>query len=295
MRKAVIFLLSLLFVLCFTSCNDLLKIPDVTEPLAGSSEVVTVPAARAKVIVLSGQSNAAGISYISQLDAADAAKYDAGFESVLIRVTNAVSENNSDSFVPVKTGWGDSKGREVFGPEVGLAEKLAESYPGETIYIIKYAWSGAPLEGCFTVDGACWRGLCQAIDEGIADLKAQSFDPEIVAFCWMQGESDACVRGTAKRYEQNQKSFVNALREKYGNFFFIDAGISTVWKFYACVNNAKRNADCALDRCVFINTNYQGLKTSSFDIAHYDAPSMIKLGHLFGEQIAAHITTESVL
>ena len=295
MRKAVLFLLSLLFVLCFTSCNDLLKIPDVTEPLAGSSEVVTVPAAKAKVIVLSGQSNAAGISQISQLDAADAAKYGAGFENVLIRVTNALSGNNSDSFVKVTTGWGDSTGKDAFGPEVGLAEQLAESYPGETIYIIKYAWSGAPLEGGFLSGGFCWDPLCAAIDQGLSLLKEQGLDPEVVAFCWMQGESDACAQGSAKRYERNQKSFVNSLREKYGNFFFIDAGISTVWKFYTCVNNAKRDADCALERCVFINTNYQGLQTASFDIAHYDAQSMIRLGHLFGEQIAAHITTESVL
>ena len=292
MRKTVVFLLSVLCILSFTSCNDLVNMPDVTEPLAGSSEVVPVSAAKAKVIVLSGQSNAAGISRISQLDADEAAKYEAGFENVLIRVTNALSERNSDSFVKVTTGWGDSTGKDAFGPEVGLAEQLAGSYPGETIYIIKYAWSGAPLEGSFTPEGICWNQLCQAIDKGLADLKAQDIDPEIVALCWMQGESDACGRGTAKRYEQNQKTFVNALRELYGGFFFIDAGISTVWKFYTCVNNAKRDADCALERCVFINTNYYGLKTSSFDWAHYDAQSMIRLGHLFGEQIASHIVTQ---
>ena len=291
MRRIVVFL-GVLLILCFTSCSDLLKIPDVTEPFAGSSEVVPIPAAKAKVIVLSGQSNAAGISYISQLDTAEAAKYDAGFESILIRVTNAISGNNSDSFVPVRTGWGDSTDRIVFGPEVGLAEQLSESYPGETIYIIKYAWSGAPLAGYYIPGGICWEGLCKAMDDGISELKNKGLDPEIVAFCWMQGESDACTAGPAKRYEQNQKVFLKALREKYGNFFFIDAGISTIWKYYACVNNAKRNADCDLDRCVFINTNYQSLKTSSFDIAHYDAPSMIKLGNLFGEQIAAHIVNE---
>lgn len=291
MRRIVVFL-GVLLILCFTSCSDLLKIPDVTEPFAGSSEVVPIPAAKAKVIVLSGQSNAAGISYISQLDTAEAAKYDAGFESILIRVTNAISGNNSDSFVPVRTGWGDSTDRIVFGPEVGLAEQLSESYPGETIYIIKYAWSGAPLEGAFLPEEICWNELCQAIDDGLADLRAQDLDPEIVAFCWMQGESDACFKGLAKRYETNQKTFVSSLRELYGDFFFIDAGISTVWKFYACVNNAKRDSDCDLERCVFINTNYQGLKTSSFDIAHYDAPSMIRLGNLFGEQIAAHIVNE---
>ena len=292
MLKTVVFMFSMLFVLCLTSCNDLVDMPDVSEPFAGSSEVMTVSPEKAKVIVLSGQSNAAGISRMFQLDTADAAKYEAGFENVLIRVTNAVSGHNSDSFVKVTTGWGDSTGNDAFGPEVGLAEQLSSSYPDETIYIIKYSWSGAPLEGGFLSGGFCWHPLCRAIDEGLAELKNKGLDPEIVAFCWMQGESDACGKGTAKRYEQNQKTFVNALRELYGDFFFIDAGISTVWKFYACVNNAKRNADCALDRCVFINTNYHDLKTADFDIAHYDAPSMLELGHLFGEQIAAHVVTE---
>ena len=291
MRKAVIILLSAVFTFCFTSCNDLLKIPDVKEPYAGSNETVTVPAAKAKVIVLSGQSNAAGISYISQLDADETAKYGAGFENVLIRVTNAVSENNSDAFVKVTTGWGDSKGRELFGPEVGLAEQLSADYPDETIYIIKYAWSGAPLWSCFTPDGICWNGLCSAIDEGLSELKSQGLDPEIVAFCWMQGESDAVKRGTAESYGRHEKLFVNTLRELYGNFFFLDSGISDSWKFYTAVNTAKRDADLALERCVFINSNYHGLKVADFDNAHYDAQSMIKLGHLFGEQIAAHIKT----
>ena len=291
MRKAVIILLSAVFTFCFTSCNDLLKIPDVKEPYAGSNETVTVPAAKAKVIVLSGQSNAAGISQISQLDAGDAAKYEAGFENVRIRVTNAISENNTDTFIKVTTGWGDSTAKDAFGPEVGLAEQLSSDYPGETVYIIKYAWSGAPLSGCFTPDGICWNQLCSAIDQGLAELKDKGLDPEIVAFCWMQGESDACKDGTSRSYERNEKLFVSSLRELYGNFFFLDAGISDSWKFYTAVNTAKRDNACSQSRWVFINSNYHGLKVATFDTAHYDAQSMIKLGHLFGEQIAAYIKT----
>ena len=292
MRKSIVIVLSALLLLCFTSCNDLLKIPDVTEPFAGSSEVMTVPAARAKVVVLSGQSNAAGISQISQLDASEAAKYATGFDNVLIRVSNAVSGNSSTSFVKVTTGWGDSTDNAAFGPEVGLAEQLSSAYPDETIYIIKYSWSGAPLEGWFTPGDICWNQLCAAIDEGLSELKDKGLDPEIVAFCWMQGESDACFDGPAKRYEKNENEFVNTLREQYGDFFFLDAGISDSWKFYTAVNTAKRDNACSMNRFVFINSNYHGLKVATFDIAHYDAQSMIKLGHLFGEQIAAHIVTE---
>ena len=292
MRKTAVILLSLFFVFCFTSCKDLLKIPDVSEPIAGSSEIVSVSAAKTKVIVLSGQSNAAGVSHVDTLSTEDQAKYAAGFENVLIRVTNAVSENNSNTFVKVTTGWGDNKERAWFGPEVGLAEQLASDYPGEKIYIIKYAWSGAPLAGCFTPDNICWKQLCSAIDEGLSELKGQSLDPEIVAFCWMQGESDACVRSNTEHYYSNQKKMVESLREKFGDFFFLDAGISNSWKFYTALNTYKRDMDKDVARCVFINSNYYGLKVSDFDIAHYDAPSMIMLGHLFGEQVSAHIITE---
>ena len=292
MRKTAVILLSILFVFCLTSCKDLLKIPDVTEPISGSSEIVPVSAAKTKVIVVSGQSNAAGVSHVDTLSPEDQAKYGAGFENVLIQVTNAVSENNSNSFVKVTTGWGDNKERAWFGPEVGLAEQLASDYPGEKIYIIKYAWSGAPLEGCFTPGDICWNQLCSAIDSGLSELRDQGLDPEIVAFCWMQGESDACVRSNTEHYYSNQKKMVESLREKYGDFFFLDAGISNSWKFYTALNTYKRNMDNDVARCVFINSNYYGLKVSDFDIAHYDAPSMIRLGHLFGEQIAAHIVTE---
>lgn len=292
MRKAAVILLSILFALCFTSCKDLLKIPDVSEPISGSSETVSISSAKTKVIVLSGQSNAAGVSYVETLSAEDQTKYAAGFESILIRVTNAVSENNINTFVKVTTGWGDNKERAWFGPEVGLAEQLASDYPGENIYIIKYAWSGAPLEGYFTPGNLCWNQLCSAIDEGLSELKSQSLDPEIVAFCWMQGESDACVRSNTEHYYSNQKIFVESLREKYGDFFFLDAGISNSWKFYTAVNTYKRDMDNDVARCVFINSNYYGLKVSDFDIAHYDASSMLRLGHLFGEQVSAHIVTE---
>ena len=292
MRKSIVILLSALLLVCFTSCNDLLKIPDVKEPYAGSSEIMTVPASKAKVIVISGQSNAAGISQVSQLDASEAAKYATGFESVQIRVTNAVSGNNTDTFVKVTTGWGDSTDKAAFGPEVGLAEQLSTDFSGETVYIIKYAWSGAPMEGWFMPGELCWNELCAAIDGGIAELKDKGLDPEVVAFCWMQGESDAVRSGSAEAYEKNEKKFVEELRKLYGNFYFMDAGISDSWKFYTAVNTAKRDNARSQSRWVFINSNQHGLKVATFDTAHYDAQSMIKLGHLFGEQIASHIATE---
>ena len=282
--------LAVLVLPCLLSCSQFFS-GDVTEPFAGSSEVVTVPASKARVIILSGQSNAAGISFVDTLSSEDRARYAEGFPDVLIRVTNEVSGNNSEGFVKTTTGWGESKGRELFGPEVGLAEQLSSDYPGETFYIIKYTWSGAGLEDKFLPGKAGFRGLCNAINGGMAELRDRGLDPEIIAFCWMQGESDSIYIGPALRYGDNQSDMVKSMRSRYGEFFFMDAGISSssCWKYYTCINNAKQDMDCSLSRCVYINSNYHGLVVSQSDAAHYDAPSMLKLGHLFGQQIKDHM------
>ena len=294
MRKSVfVSLVSIFSALCLlVSCRADLFPEDVRESVAGSTEVVGIPSSKTKVIILSGQSNAAGVSLVETLSQADSVKYASGFEDVQISVTNEVSGHNSDGFVKTTTGWGDNSEGLLFGPEVGLAEDLSSSFPGEKIYIIKYSWSGAGLEDKFLPGKKGYEHLCKSIDDGLNILRNQGLDPEVVAFCWMQGESDACFGGTTRHYGKNQKTMVSSLRERYGNFFFLDAGISTSWQYYARVNNEKKKADCSLGRCVFINSNYYGLKVSASDPAHYDAPSMIRLGHLFGEQVSLHIETD---
>ena len=292
MKKALILLPAVLFSVMFLiSCDARLNVDDVTELSAGSDEIVSVDAGKTKVIVLSGQSNAAGVAFSDTLTEEEQARYAAGFPDVRIYVVNAVSGNDSDGFVSAATGWGDSTDKSLFGPEVGLSEQLEASYPGEKVYIIKYSWSGAGLEDLFLPGKAGFTGLCNAIDTGLSELRDMGLDPEVVAFCWMQGETDAVSRGTALRYGDNQRTMVESLRSLYGRFFFIDAGISPTWKYYTRVNTAKRDMDCSLERCVFINSNLHGLVVSRTDAAHYDAPSMLELGHLFGEQVAGHIVT----
>ena len=288
-RFLLLILAAALCVSCLVSCDDRFDVDDVSEPFAGSTETVGVAASKAKVIILSGQSNAAGVSYVSEIQSESAAKYAAGFDDILLNVNNSMSGHDTDGFVKTTTGWGDNHDGIWFGPEVGLAEQLTEEFPGEKFYIIKYAWSGAELESLFLPGKGAYKQLCKAVDDGLAALREQGLDPEVVAFCWMQGESDACKRGPAKRYDGNQMKMVKALRERYGGFFFLDAGISPSWPFYTRVNNAKVYADCVLEHCEYINSNYHGLVVSPNDIAHYDAPSMLKLGQLFGSRIAQHI------
>lgn len=71
---------------------------------------------------------------------------------------------------------------------------------------------------------------------------------------------------------------------------FVDAGISTVWPMYKEMNETKKKYAEAHGDCVFIDTIAEGLTTEKEprgepDTYHYDSDCVIKLGHLFAENI----------
>ena len=100
---------------------------------------------KATVILLGGQSNASGCSrddYLQQnVTAEKYAEYKNGYDNVYINYLSGFK--TSGGFVKCSTLQGEMDGG--FGPELGLAEKLHESYPDETFFIIKCAWGGTNL------------------------------------------------------------------------------------------------------------------------------------------------------
>ena len=102
----------------------------------------------AKVIILAGQSNAAGCSrdeYLKKnVSAEQYEEYENGYDNVFINYFVS-GTNESHGFVKCKTRQGEGLENGFFGPELGLAEKLNEMYPDETFFIIKYAWGGTNL------------------------------------------------------------------------------------------------------------------------------------------------------
>lgn len=272
------------------------------------------PENTAKVIVLSGQSNAVGSSYSSFLlknaGQEEYDKYKAGFPNVKILYSCTATgheglapNNKSDEFVPVKLGQGYNLS--TFGPEVGLASYLSEAYPDETFYIIKHAIGGASMTGFWnlTVDNPdSLRGLNllkEEIDLGLSLLEDEGLDPKIVAFLWMQGESDSGNYNVAYNYYKMQTALAADIRTQYADYAsvrgiaFVDAGVSDsgYWSFYSVVNHCKRQFARDSHLNYFIDTNAEGLTTlyDNDDIAHYDATSMIWLGELFGQCVSEAI------
>lgn len=260
----------------------------------------------ATVILLGGQSNASGCSLDSYLaknvSAEKYAEYQNGYENVYINYLSGA--NRSNGFVKCATLQGELEGG--FGPELGLAEKLNELYPGKTFFIIKCAWGGTNLfeqwlsPSSDGKTGELYRQFVAYTQTSIDYLISKNYDVKIEGMCWMQGESDTFSVDISNDYAENLSNFIGDVRRKFSKYAsddgiaFVDAYIAEnpdYWVYYHNVNNCKREVAELSDMNVVVDTVAAGLTcehepAEQPDLAHYDSLSEIKLGHLFAESIA---------
>lgn len=270
---------------------------------------------KSKIIVLAGQSNAVGVGFVDYLprhfDAETFAKFKSGYKNVLINYFS--HDKKSGGFIPVSVGCTEVS-KYTLGPEVGIAQTLTEKYPNEEFFIVKCAFGGTNLfhdwlppscngdydelaraegEHCRAA-GWCYNELVDIMRESIAELKNKQYLPEIIAFCWMQGESDADtqehVSGYSARYETMLSDFAADFGCYYNNCVFVDGGISENWPLYREINEVKKNLAKKANNRFYIDTVAQGLTTQNepqpdVDTAHYDSDCTVKLGNLFAERI----------
>lgn len=280
---------------------------------------------RADIIVLSGQSNAVGCSYVECLKthfpAERIKKLRDGFENIKINYYS--HDIKSGGFV--KTAFNCSVSDEdTFGPEVGIAEALDEKYPGKEFFIVKLAFGGVTLYNDFVSPsgdqkydktsyadqkedaakalmagepfrpGWCYNELIKIVSESIKTLEKEGYAPKIKAFCWMQGESDANNEDATVKYAGYYDAFLADFKSAFAGYVdgcvFIDAGISTVWERYVRMNEIKRRHAESHADCRFMDTIGAGLTTmnepfNNPDIGHYDSKSEITLGRMFADNI----------
>ena len=264
---------------------------------------------KATVILLAGQSNAAGCSHDEYLKMTATpekyAEYEAGYDNVYINYFVSAT-NESRGFVKCGARQGEAIDFYGFGPELGLAEKLHEEHPDEMFFIIKYAWGGTDLARAWAAPssegdtGSLYNSLLELTRQSMAYLEAKNYDVSIRAMCWMQGESDSISDEDAAAYERNLENLISDIRSDLSAFAdedgiaFIDAAIADeviFWPNAGVINTAKRTVADRSPLNVFVDTNAAGLTTlgepqPDHDIAHYDSQSEIKLGHLFAEAVS---------
>lgn len=132
-------------------------------------------------------------------------------------------------------------------------------------------------------------------------LRSKNYNAQIVAMCWMQGESDSDDIN-CKTYGTHTANFVSDLRPEFSPYIsdsgmlFVDAGISDsiYWKNYTVINEAKAAHAGNSPLNVYVDTIEAGLSITAEpegnpDLAHYDALSELLLGNLFAEAIVSRL------
>lgn len=277
MKKLFCILLALFLLLIVVSCK---QDPKSSNLPMGNGETV-------KVVILSGQSNASGCSMAKYLS------NKRNYDNVFVNLHEHTNGRRTNGFVSVIPDYGCDGG--YFGPEYGMANLFSTTYPDEKVMIIKYTRSGGCLQGQFLPsDEDVYPRLISFVQDSLETLKALNYNPEIVGFCWMQGESDAAVsEEMANAYHDNMVTFVTALRtDIQADLKIFDAAIADIdlWRRPGVVNNAKKQLSSELANYCFIDTNAEGLTTAHEpwllpDIAHYDSSSEVKLGKLFAQAV----------
>ena len=167
----------------------------------------------------------------------------------------------------------------------GGAEYDAGSYADQLPGIVACIESGAVARPSW-----CYNELVKLLRESIAYLEDNGYEPSVRAFCWMQGENDACSEQFTETYIKTYGAMLRDLSAAFPGYFdecvYIDAGISAVWPFYERINADKRAFAEQAENRVYIDTIAAGLTTEhepfgAPDTYHYDSDCVIKLGRLF--------------
>ena len=275
---------------------------------------------KTRIVVLAGQSNAAGVGYFDCLtQSVDAAKINEiknGYENVLI--TGYSHGHYLDGYQTVyadeTTATVDKVG--TFGPEIGIADRLSKAFPDETIYIVKYAYGGTSLNydlispsargsipevaGLNNGRGRGWQydDMVTCLQNLISDLYMTTDTvPSIEALMWMQGESDAVFEVSKNNYLVTFNAFMNDFKSTFAHnlssdFALYDAEINDCgyWQYSSEINTAKRSRadenNIILDTNARLTTQYEPINNAA-DFAHYDAASYIDLGHMFADAYLA--------
>ncbi len=320
MKKFIAYLLiTTLTLTCLFGCGESkpsnpTEAPETATPQpTATPEPTKVPENVARVILLLGQSNAVGATLYEALsrtiDKKEYSRVTKGFANVKMayfaeaggangvdfrtNVTEKTSEYEASKlFKKVRTGM--SWTSICFGPEVGMALYLNENYPDENFYIVKVAKGAVSINGSWVKGKYCWDKMEDVWTTAAKAFERDGLTPKIEAICWMQGEQEGSSESDSLKYLEYQADLANRLREYFKDYApdsgirFVDAGISTYWKYHENINNAKAAFSEQSSLNYYFSTIDAGYTfnkepAGNPDPCHFDSASLIDLGKKFAE------------
>ena len=247
---------------------------------------------RLLVLMLAGQSNADGRAAVFELPPdLQSPQNDVDFYYMV--------EGQSPVLTTLRPGLSETS---QFGPEIRLGRRYADIYAGEEgtrVAIIKYANGGTNLhtqwkpggDATTNGDGPEYVVFQNTATSGLAALAAAHPNAtiELVAFVWMQGESDADNDAGANAYQANLAAFISDVRATYGaSLPFL---ISRLSAGQTAINATRLATVCAAQDAVAAADPLTGiLDTDSFgmksDNLHFDGAGQMAMGSGFAAEAA---------
>ena len=244
----------------------------------------TAPAVAAtKVFLLGGQSNMDGRALVSTIYS----PY--GQQQPDVKIWDYWNRNGG-GWQDLRPGYTTDYGfGNRYGPEVSFGYALNGLFPGDDIYLVKYANGGTTQAVGWNPNGSGveYNMFKSAAFAALQNLTSAGKSPEIAGMIWMQGESDA-LDGYASAYEDNLRNFISEVRDDFGvpDMPFALGRIITYWGSEAD-NATVRDAQVAVaedtDHVAWIDTD--DLSWDGAYDGHYGTEGQIILGQRFAGKI----------
>ena len=251
-----------------------------------------------QVIILCGQSNADGRAQSPKIPKS----YKSKFANILLFHGNASGNSHLScpgyQLISMRTGSASlKKGKNQFGPEIGLANKLEKTYPQDKFCIIKYAKGGSSLFSDWNLtNGIHLKKLRNTVNQGLNALKNAGYRPQIRALVWHQGESDANDK-RAPQYKAKLTRFIKQLELDFSTTMHIALGqISSQQKLNKKSSLIVRQAqqELAESKEGYSLVKSEGLSLQK-DKLHFDAAGQISLGEAYAEALIPHLKKRTIL
>jgi hypothetical protein len=179
---------------------------------------------------------------------------------------------------------------DMIGPEFGFAKAMSELYPAEEIHLIKVAKGGTAIDWWLPDAKGKANGHTQLLENLKNALEKIEGEYEIMGMLWMQGESDSKTQADAEAYQNKLERLMALIRKETGKpdlpivIGRISSRILESPKFkmpFVKVVQSGQEAVTKTDKNAFvIDTDDLSQRD---DLVHFDQAGQLGLGKLFGE------------
>lgn len=230
-----------------------------------------LPATEIQVVLIAGQSNAAGRADATGLTPVPA---DTGVEYFYHVTSSGGSDFDSgDVFVPLEAVDGN------FGPEFGLARTLKNDHAVSDLAIIKRARGATNLFEDWAPGGSMYDPFIADCTAALGLIAARGDTFNIIGLAWHQGERDSVVGRTTAQYQADLHAFLGNVRTDLheafpaANFENLKVALGEV-SSKAEISSAQQAAGELEGGARFVATGDLNL----FDGLHFDASGQLAMG-----------------